>query len=305
MKLKKPIILIEKYKLDKYNHWLSLYKCWICGDKKLVYKNRDSTFRGVCIKCLPVLKRKCFLSKTQLIKYYHKDNLSTQEIANKINTTSATIYNHLKKNNIKLKKIGYHRKNKIIPSVKYSKEDLIKMFKDCGVRPKNYDDVINTTLKINLECIFCGFRMYNNLHSISKNAKHNKLHRVCANCNKQSTGERWVCEKLIENKVPYIRFVSFDDLKHKRKLIYDGGILNRKNILIHLFEYHGTQHYIKTKRMKNKVFTNDEATRIFNNLKHRDKIKVTFARKINIPLTVINDRWTDEKLQQFIEEQFV
>ena len=80
-------------------------------------------------------------------------------------------------------------------------------------------------------------------HGVFKQSPSLHLQREgCPKCN-NSKGEIFIENYLIGNKIKYKPQYTFTDLKYKRQLLFDFGILDENNVLKYLIEYNGEQHY--------------------------------------------------------------
>ena len=101
----------------------------------------------------------------------------------------------------------------------------------------------------------------------------------CSYC-RTSHGETLIKKLLEENNLKYKPQYTFSDLKNKRTLYFDFGILDGNNTLKCLIEYNGIQHYRFTKRFHK---TEQE----FFDSKYRDNLKIDYCLKNNIKLFII------------------
>lgn len=107
---------------------------------------------------------------------------------------------------------------------------------------------------------------------------------------------------LQEHNISYIKQFKFDECKDKQRLPFDFAIFHNNELKM-LVELNGEQHYrpytfcgeSKEKKIKN-----------FENRIKKDKIKIDFCDKNNIPLLIIsykdfNKKW--ELFEEFIKEK--
>jgi hypothetical protein len=105
-----------------------------------------------------------------------------------------------------------------------------------------------------------------------------------------SVGELEIEQYCINNKIQYLRQVSFDDLKYKKSLRFDFG-LYLENKLIILIEYNGRQHYDKN----NGYYCSDIIL--------TDKLKKEYCSKKLIPfITIKYNENTNDILNKLKEE---
>lgn len=121
----------------------------------------------------------------------------------------------------------------------------------------------------------------------------NHLHKNkygCPSCDK-SKGEIAIENFLKESNLKYKPQYTFVNLKYKKKLRFDFGIINDKKLLF-LIEFNGKQHYIKDDFMHKTE--NDFLLRQL-----LDKMKQDYCIKNNIPLYIIRyDENITERLQE-------
>lgn len=85
-----------------------------------------------------------------------------------------------------------------------------------------------------------------------------------------------------------------DDLKYKKNLYFDFGILDNNGYLKYLIEYNGEQHY----RRFIKFHPTDEKFKI---AQYRDRLKADYCLKNNIPLIIIRfDENIELKMKEII-----
>lgn len=115
----------------------------------------------------------------------------------------------------------------------------------------------------------------------------------CIGCH-GSKGELLVENLLIKYNIKYKPQYSFPDLKYKRCLLFDFGILNDKEELIGLLEYNGIQHYEFVKHMH-------QDQHGFEIYKLKDKLKQDYCLKKDIPLYIIrHDEDIESKINNFL-----
>lgn len=102
----------------------------------------------------------------------------------------------------------------------------------------------------------------------------------CSHCaieEYQSNGERKVAEILDSYKIKYKREVKFKGLKYKLNLRVDFVLYDEDDNFLWL-EYHGSQHFIKSRWNEND----------FEERMIRDNIKIQYAKDHEIPFEAIN-----------------
>lgn len=107
-----------------------------------------------------------------------------------------------------------------------------------------------------------------------------------------SNGEKIIKNILKENDIKYKPEYTFDDLRYKNSLRYDFGILDDDNNLKFILEYNGRQHYFR-----DSLFHKSDED--FEEYKLRDKLKMEYCSKNNIPLYIIR---YDEKIHERLKE---
>ena len=126
-------------------------------------------------------------------------------------------------------------------------------------------EYVNNTKKVIIKC---------EKHGIFNQAPNNHINgNGCPHC-KESKGERKINEILTNNNVKFIRQYKFKDCKYKQPLLFDF-YLSDYNICI---EYNGRQHYEPVS-----YFGGEDG---FVEIKLRDKIKMEYCNKNNIPLII-------------------
>lgn len=98
----------------------------------------------------------------------------------------------------------------------------------------------------------------------------------CPQC-KESGGEKFVSNVLLEMNVPFSKEFTFPDCKNARRLRFDFALHANK---LGLIEFNGGQHYGPVE-----LFGGDEE---FEKLQANDKIKKDYCLKNHIPLLVIS-----------------
>lgn len=97
---------------------------------------------------------------------------------------------------------------------------------------------------------------------------------------------------LEQEKIKYIQEYSFPDLcsDKDKKLRFDFAILNQDNSVSYLIEFNGKQHYYPID-----FFGGEDA---FKSLQERDKQKVNYCKRNNIPLIILTykDEITSDKI---------
>ena len=131
-------------------------------------------------------------------------------------------------------------------------------------------DYVNNNKKIEIIC---------NIHGSFFQSPYNHLNgQGCKLCNK-SIGEKYIESYLNTHSISYLPQYKFDDLKYKRKLAFDFAIF-KNNKLNCLIEYNGKQHYDENHNFyKSKIE--------YNEAMHRDRLKIEYCTKNNIPLLII------------------
>ena len=131
-------------------------------------------------------------------------------------------------------------------------------------------EYINNRTKTDLRCRVCG--------NIWKSRPfHTFNHRGCPECAPRSKGERVISEYLDDVGLPYIREYKFDDLMYRNPLRYDFAVFDPDTLnLEHLIEFDGVHHY--------EPITYWGGSRLFKEIKIRDKLKDHYARANSIPL---------------------
>lgn len=123
------------------------------------------------------------------------------------------------------------------------------------------------------KCPFCG----NIFEEIP--AKVNNGHTVSCGCFAESTGEKFIENILVENKVKYQREFSFENCRDKGKLRFDFAIWD-KNENFYLVEYDGAQHFSPVE-----IFGGEDG---FRSTQARDSIKNNYCITNNIQLIRFN-----------------
>jgi len=101
----------------------------------------------------------------------------------------------------------------------------------------------------------------------------------CPRC-KRSKGENLIEIFLIENNINYKQQYTFSDLKYKKMLQYDFGIIDNFGNLKSLIEYNGEQHY----KYNEFMFKTQEDFKISQ---AKFQMKFDYCKKNNIPLFII------------------
>ena len=265
----KVIITCEKhgdYEQEPYNH-LAGQGCLICSGKEK-------------------LTTKCFIEKSKLI---HNDLYNYDKVVYVNNKKKVIItckehgdfiqmpYSHLNGNGClkcagkeKLTTELFARKSKLIHNDLY-----------------NYNKVEynNTNSKIIIIC---------EKHGEFKQTPHRHLSgQGCPLC-KKSKGEIIIENILKENNIKYKSQYSFEDLKYKRKLLFDFGVLDINNNIKYLIEFNGEQHY---------VFDNHfhKTKNDFKKSKMKDNLKKEYCANNNIPIHIIKyNEDIDNKMKNII-----
>ena len=120
----------------------------------------------------------------------------------------------------------------------------------------------------------------------------------CPLCNK-SKGEIQIENFLKENNINYITQYTFEDLKFKKKLRFDFGVIDDSENLRYLIEFNGSQHYFINKKI--------QSIKTFNEQLIKDKLKKDYCLKNKIPLYIIRyDENISKKMNSLIlEEVFI
>ena len=129
----------------------------------------------------------------------------------------------------------------------------------------------NNRIKVKINCLKHGeFEQKPNDHLNG---------RGCPTCC-SSKGEIIIEDILKLNYITYKPQYTFPDLKFKKKLRFDFGILNKNNDLKYLIEFQGKQHYNMYERFHKN--SNDYIVSLY-----RDKLKEEYCLKNNIKLYLI------------------
>ena len=174
-------------------------------------------------------------------------------------------------------------------NLKLDKEEFIKKAIKIHGDRYNYDNInyIDSRTKLEIMCYEHGI-----FNQLSNNHLQN---HGCPLCDK-SKGEIKIENLLKENYINYKTQYTFDDLKDKRLLKFDFGILDKRKDLKCLIEFNGKQHYTKDDFMHKTE--ND-----FNDSQHRDQLKINYCNENNIPLYIIRyDENITERLQKIINK---
>ena len=109
-----------------------------------------------------------------------------------------------------------------------------------------------------------------------------------------SKGEIKIENILISNNIKYKSQYSFDDLRFKKLLKFDFGIIDNENNLKYLIEFNGIQHY----EFRKKLHKTEEE---FEKSLYRDNLKKDYCIRNKIKLFIIkyNDN-LEEKLNEII-----
>jgi len=163
-------------------------------------------------------------------------------------------------------------------------EDFIKKIKKLHNNLYIYDDINfkDTKSKINIKCKKHGY--------FTQKASAHLSGQGCPKC-KLSKGELKIENILNENNIKYKPQFYFKDLKYKRYLRFDFGVLDDNNKLKYLLEFNGEQHY-----KYNGQYTKPEKEFKLGQL--RDKLKIDYCIKNNIILEII--KW-NENIQERME----
>ena len=278
---------IYGYELTNYinSHTKVLIKCKIHGTFEQI-PNNHLTGKG-CIKCSgkEKLSTSDFIKKAVNIhglKYdYDRVNYKSNNIKVEIKCDAHGIFLQEPSNHL----MGYG----CLKCGGNFKSDTSNFINKSNVKHNflfNYDMVnyINAKTKVKIKCLKHGiFGQVPNKHLSGDG---------CPFCEK-SKGELLIKNLLETYNINYKSQYSFPDLKNKRKLYFDFGILNNKGNLEYLLEYNGEQHYIYKKQFN---MTEEE----FLISQHRDKLKQDYCEKNNIPLYIIKyDEDINEKFNLF------
>lgn len=97
-----------------------------------------------------------------------------------------------------------------------------------------------------------------------------------------SRGEKIIQDILLQNKIPFKKEYTFDDLYSNKgkRLRFDFAIFNESNELIKLIEFQGRQHYFGP----DALWKNSDSLKT---IQERDQQKVNYCQQHNIPLLVI------------------
>lgn len=168
---------------------------------------------------------------------------------------------------------------------KSNTEEFIKKSINIHGDKYNYGKVnyINSKIKVLIECKEHGYFQQSPLKHLSGQG--------CVKCS-GSNGEKIIKNILKENGIKYKPEYTFDDLRYKNSLRYDFGILDDNNNLKFILEYNGRQHYFR-----DSLFHKSDED--FEEYKLRDKLKMEYCSKNNIPLYIIR---YDEKIHERLKE---
>jgi len=273
---KAKLVHVNKYNYDKVLYTGSKTKiiitCKIHGDFEQEPRNHLSGFG--CDKCGGTYNYNTleFIEKAKLIhgdKYiYNKVNYINNE--NKIIITckihgdfEQTPYLHL--NSGGCYKCGGKEKSN-------TRTFIEKSIKVHGNK-YNYDkvDYELCKIKVTINCRMHGdFKQTPNSHLLGIG---------CPKCS-SSKGEIIIKKLLEEKNISYKPQFTFPDLKYKKILYFDFGVLDSKGNLKYLLEYNGEQHY----RRFVKFHPTEEKFKI---AQYRDKLKMEYCMRNNIPLFII------------------
>lgn len=147
------------------------------------------------------------------------------------------------------------------------------------------DSIVNNKQEINIMCRKHGEYKQNICNHLNGQG--------CPKCN-SSKGELQIESILKENNIKYKPQYSFSDLKYKRGLLFDFGVLDENGNLLYLIEYNGKQHY----EFIDYLHKTEEK---FEIQKVRDKLKENYCKVNNIPLIIIKyNENINEKLIKFL-----
>ena len=119
------------------------------------------------------------------------------------------------------------------------------------------------------------------IHGSFNQNPHNHLQgNGCQLCGYSSKGELKIKNILNENKIKYIPQYGFDNLKFKKPLKFDFGIIDNKDNLLYLIEYNGIQHY----QYIDFLHRTEENFELY---KLKDKIKMEYCLNNNIELIIV------------------
>lgn len=157
--------------------------------------------------------------------------------------------------------------------IKSNTHDFIKKAIKIHGDKYNYDNVeyINSTTKIKIKCYKHGFFEQTPSSHISSQG--------CPFC-KISKGELKIKKYFDENNIKYKTQFFFDDLKYINHLRFDFCVLDNLENIKYLIEFNGKQHYNFYKWFHK---TEDE----YRLNQYRDKLKMEYCIKNNIPLHII------------------
>lgn len=270
--------LIHNYKYDysnvnyiNNNTNISIF----CKDHGIFYTTPNSHLSKKigCHKCSKQERytTKSFIDKANSIhkNYYTYDKVVFKSIKHKIIITcpihgdfKQDPHNHLKGYNC-IKCSGFYM----------DKETFIEKCNKIHNNKYGYNNVIykNQNTKIDILCYKHG--MFSQIPSSHLHGKSG-----CPRC-KSSIGENLIENILIENKLIYKKQYTFKNLKYKKLLKFDFGILEN-NKLKYLIEYNGIQHYEFVE------FIHKYESKFYES-KIRDEMKIEFCLKNNIKLYII------------------
>lgn len=185
---------------------------------------------------------------------------------------------------------------KISDTQRHTDNDIVNII-------KNYDDSLKIT-KINytsykkhdisLICQECGKEFTTQLTCIlyGKNR--------CDHCSSSQSKSEFISETyFLDNKINYIKQISFDECRYINRLSFDFGIKQRNNELLFLLELDGQQHF---KPIRFRGMTEKEAVKQFEENQIRDNIKNEYCKQNNIPLLRI-PYWDFDKIGEILEKE--
>ena len=283
----------DLYNYEFINYIDSLTKVKIeCKEHGIFEQNPRHHYNGVgCPKCFGTSKSNTeyFIEKSKLIhgdKYiYNKVNYLTNKIK--------VIITCLKHGDFVQKPINHLQGDGCVKCSglnRLTTEEFILKANKIHSNLYNYNLVnySNTNIKVKILC---------KKHGEFEQTPHSHLYgQGCPSC-KRSIGESKIENLLNENKINYKLQYTFEDLRDKGLLKFDFGILDENGDLKYLIEYNGQQHYELFNLFHKSI-------KDFKDGQYRDKLKVDYCIKNNIPLHIIKyNECINEKINCIINDE--
>lgn len=282
----------DKYNYDKVNYINAnakiLIVCKIHGDFQQISRNHMNG--SGCPECgrNKKLTTNSFIEKSLEI---YGDKYSYDKV-NYINANTKIIltckvhgdFSQFPRNHLKGMKCSKCTGNK-----KYTTEEFIEKSNIVHNNLYEYNNVefINSKIKV---CITC--KIHGDFYQIPTEHISGK---GCASCSK-SKGELKIENYLKENNINFKPQYSFPNLKYIKILKFDFGILDDNDNLKYLIEFNGIQHYNFDNFFHK---TEDE----FKLSEYKDKLKMDYCIKNNIPLQIIKyDENISNKMNNIFEK---